>query len=347
MRLALTCSYLPREIPLAFGLEAFRPWPGRKDLAAADKYLPRNFCPYVRGLVGWLVGRAAGSVWGVALTTCCDAMRRAADTLAYFQLVPHLFLLDLPHSVNPAGITLYQAELESWARQLAAALGTDWQQSLLENVSAAGWRAENGEPEAENRDWTGLLPPDYPHLGSPAGMGNGPKVAVGSTCLLDTSILEALTELGARVTLLDSCLGERDRSYHPLEGQRGKNRGQVSGTRLRGEGKFKASPLAELARDYLEKPPCPRMQEDSRRLSWLRASLEERGTHGLVWFVPKFCDQASYELAWLRQVLPGLPILGLEGEPGAGREESVRTRLEAFYEELSLQGVTGPGDGDG
>lgn len=307
-QVALTCSYLPPEIPLLLGLQPLRPCPDRNDLRAAEGYLPRDSCPYARGLVGRMA-RRRGEYFAVALTTCCDALRRAADALAHFALVEHVFLLDLPRRPTSTARQYYAAELRRWAAELALRSGRDVGDGITWPPVA---------PPRGGEGWTALLSP-LAELSCPAPppapATPGPRLVVGGTCLLDTSIPAALAGLEATVVALDTCLGERDRpAAIPRTGD----------------------PWLDLATAYLTRPPCPRMQDPAGRRAWLEVLLG-RGADGLLWFGPKFCDQAAYELPWLKKTFPQTPLLHLEGEVGAGETGSARTRLEAFCEELSFR----------
>ena len=55
---------------------------------------------------------------------------------------------------------------------------------------------------------------------------------------------------------------------------------------------------------------------------------------GIIYHTVQFCDNYSYEYAWLKKVLPG-PMLQLETDYTKQSYGQVLTRIEAFLESLA------------
>ena len=94
--------------------------------------------------------------------------------------------------------------------------------------------------------------------------------------------------------------------------------------------------LRDIAARYLDKPPCPRMRDFARRLTYLSQVISERRIEGVICFYYKFCDLFMSEYPVLRRAMQdmGLPILLLEDEGEATLSGQHRTRVEAFLEVL-------------
>ncbi|MDN5347316.1 MAG: hypothetical protein PWP65_880 [Clostridia bacterium] len=328
MRLALNCSYLPPEIPYALGLEPFRPWGAGEDLAGGEAYLPRDYCPYAKALVGSFSSQnmkeSRKNCIGLAAALCCDPMRRAADVVNFYRLAPRVFPVEVPRLTGSTEIAYFRTQLASWQAELACALGVELDQEALRRSiwEYNAWRRLCKRLSFSGSSWldlltaTSLLPekPSFPdrEIGG-AFSDTRPRLLLGSTCLLDAGLVELIESCGARVVGVDSCFGERTWNFEVAED---------------------GDPLTALAASYLRRPPCPRSQNIPERRAWLQNLLEGRRAEGLIWFIPKFCDHALYEAAWLRQNMAGWPLLVIEGEYGAGRQGQVRTRVEAFIEQL-------------
>lgn len=303
MQLVTTCSYIPEEIPQACGLEVNRIWPAKEDTAGSEKFLPRDFCPYAKGVIGWLLN-CGEKIHGVSLTNCCDVMRRTADCVEYYNLTENVFLLDLPEKTSGIDVQYYSKQLEHFAQRLSESLNYTWKDDRLVKIIQDIDSREQG-------------------MFSQVNINNGNKkydlkILLGSTCLLDTSLIETLNELGAAVVGLDTCFDERSAiPYNNIP--------------------KRENIFLSLAECYLHKPPCPRMWGRNLRLQWLEKILSGRKPHGIIWFVPKFCDHASYELVKLKHEFPDFPLLLVEGEQACGKEGAVLTRIEAFCEQLRMK----------
>lgn len=176
-----------------------------------------------------------------------------------------------------------------------------------------------------------------------------PSVVITGSMCLDKSIIAAVEEAGFTIQALDCCAGGRSVDFQvPVD----------AGCR---------DPFYALAKGYLNKPPCPRMFCIEKRFAYLdeiiaspnppgeipsgRADEVTRdATHssrvicdgitrapdGIIYFVPKFCDQGYYDYVQVKRHFAGkrVRILLLEGEFGAGNSAQIKTRLAAFREML-------------
>ncbi len=153
-----------------------------------------------------------------------------------------------------------------------------------------------------------------------------PSVIVTGSMCLDRTLISTTEEAGFRIVALDFCLGERSINFQIDEND--------------------PDCFHALAEGYLRKPPCPRMLDYGRRMAYLDEMLrgidpstDDGVPGGLIYFVPKFCDQGYYDYVEVKRHLAGTPVpaLLLEGEFGAGNSAQVKTRLAAFREMLEMR----------
>jgi benzoyl-CoA reductase/2-hydroxyglutaryl-CoA dehydratase subunit BcrC/BadD/HgdB len=97
------------------------------------------------------------------------------------------------------------------------------------------------------------------------------------------------------------------------------------------------SSMEALAAAYLNKPPGPRPNALSRRLTNVTRFLDERGVQGIIGVYPKFADAYLAEYIELADLFRerGLPTLLLEDDGESGFSGQQRTRVEAFLEMLT------------
>ena len=100
------CKYAPAELFAGFGQEAalYNPMPDSLDLA--DELTHRNVCSFSRALIE---GRAEEGGDLLALTDCCDSIRRAWDVLR--NLGQETEMLSLPRRQDECGRSMYKVEL--------------------------------------------------------------------------------------------------------------------------------------------------------------------------------------------------------------------------------------------
>lgn len=368
MLLLTTCSYIPLEIPVALGIPARRAFAGnqhsRNQRSLTEAYIPRDFCPYARAVFSLAKDLEGGSEPSLRLAVAgsCDAMRRVYDTIRMYGRVTTLFV-DVPRTSDDLAVQYFASVLRNFARQIATHLighgpreeeleGRLWRAiRLLSCLKAAvkkfvlvsrsasqklelflaleRYIGMKGMEDAERAGSDGLVqyfiseglapgetPGDTPgERKSPTV--DGPPVILTGTYSLDTSIAEALDECGFKVAALDSCWGVRGLEPEEID---------VGG-----------DPFLALARAYLQRIPCPRiLQKDARVLALQRLLTDNPDTRGIVYNLPKFCDQGYYDYVVVRNFAKSkcLPILMIEGDYGAGRSAQTKTRLMAFLELL-------------
>lgn len=93
----------------------------------------------------------------------------------------------------------------------------------------------------------------------------------------------------------------------------------------------KDAPLTGYTRGLLGQFPCMRMEEAANRDRLIRTYADS--VDGVLYHTVQFCDNYSYEYAWLKEILQK-PMLLLETDNTKQSYGQILTRIEAFLESL-------------
>lgn len=333
----INCSYIPPEIITAAGYQLNRVWPNNIGKKGRD-LLPTNYCPYSRAYLSKVIGESEKLI----IANSCDAMRRIYDienNNSYF--------LQVPRKLNEINVSFYKEKLAE-IHKLLLREDDQYQNKDLENVSLKKEVKKFNEIRnlmrklrneilkndraafsllidalknyyySKDKEKIKKLIKEIKNYSEMKNNDYSPKIIISSSCLLDISLIEKVEKLGMEVVGLDSCLGERTFDFKIDN----KNN----------------NIMENIARSYLNKKSCPRMMDSNKRLDEIKSFIFNRNADGLIYFIPKFCDQSSYDFKSVKEWTQknNFPILKLEGEYKAGQNEQLTTRIEAFKESLKF-----------
>lgn len=340
MHAEITCSYIPLEIIWAAGLVPRRllPPPARE-----TGLLPGNFCSYARACL------SSQEKAPVVYTACCDAMRRCYDVRR--AAGDAVFILDLPRQADDAGVLRYRDELKRMGQWLQKITARPFSEEGLARAIQVYRRIRSGLARIRDisgvdgnfyRALTGIfaVPPEealffLDRMSVDATKNRRRRepperiVLIAGTILPDPEIFSLFEEIGALLVYADFCLGERfflaaaSQVHLPASGE---DKGCP----------FSGDPWLLLAREYLTKPPCPRVAGKSSRAHYLKDLLDLERPRGVIFYGLKFCDHGLYDVPLWRSLCEkrGIPFLHLEGEYRGGVPAQLRTRVQAFLETL-------------
>ncbi len=103
------------------------------------------------------------------------------------------------------------------------------------------------------------------------------------------------------------------------------------------------TPLAAVARHYIETNQCPRFMNPEKvqgRKAYLKQLAEAYHADGLIVQQMKFCEYWEYERMYCQHVMEpdyGLPCMGIEKEYVNTSVGQLRTRFQAFVEALEIK----------
>ncbi|MFZ0887287.1 MAG: 2-hydroxyacyl-CoA dehydratase family protein [Candidatus Binataceae bacterium] len=333
-----TCSYIPEEIILAAG---FRPRRFLPESPSADASIHPNTCGYVKSILAAALDAGGAHTAGIIIANSCDAMRRLYDLwTAYVRPVPVLFL-DLPKKTDADSIVFFASELKGLAERLhtefrgtpigreslrAATRTCNEIRALMGEVFRAQRCAQSNVPGTRVFDLclspATHAPADFAveirrFLTDVAGEqrpARAPRIVLAGGLVNKPHVIAAIEKAGAHVVALDTCMGLRHYSGSVEEDV--------------------PDPFLALAKRYLTKPGCARMQDFEERLRWMKTVADEAGADGIVFCSLKFCGPCVYDIPMMserfRQL--GIPLLWLEHDYEWSGLEQLRNRVEAFLE---------------
>ena len=105
--------------------------------------------------------------------------------------------------------------------------------------------------------------------------------------------------------------------------------------------------LLSIARHYLNTSQCPRFMNPEKcdeRTEYVRKLAEEYHADGVLYLQMKFCEYWSYERMLGVHIMNdevGIPALGIEKEYALSSAGQLRTRIQAFVENLEIKRIQG------
>lgn len=340
----LFSAYVPREIPYALGCTPVRIFPTAEKPAAAEAYLPRNFCALSRLILASFLENGEADLDAVIFTDEDDASRRLHDVWRRFVPVPVWGFVEVPRRSTPLAVNRYAGILMQTTADLAAHTGTSLEPAALQEAIAlyneqrnllaelkSEWLAGSVNtvtyrrlcqmaltrgPKASNQRLRRTLEATIEAAEAPSAPPSALRLLLLAELAAPAGLVRLVEANGARVVAEDSDLDE--------QGLR---------ESMTVDAETVEELLAALAHAYLTKPPGPRMRDLSRRLEYLTHLVEERGAQAAICAYGKFCDLHLAEFPSLKAHLEelGIPVLLLELEDEAISGQH-RTRVEAFLE---------------
>jgi benzoyl-CoA reductase subunit C len=254
----------------------------------------------------------------------------------------YIHYLNLPHTVLPASLDFFAAELAEFKRSLEEFAGVEISDERLNEVIEL-----YNKNRALLRELSELRKPDPPLLSAvemletviggmtiPADEATElyksvikdvierrrnpekrPRLLVYGSAIDNTDFFRLIEDCGADVVIDDLCFGTRA-YWHELETGR--------------------NPLAALSSYYLSKIMCPRTYRDSLedRFGHIKRFADEFKVDGVILYAVRFCDSVELEIPVLRDYLQqaGLPVLYIEEDYIMSGIHILRTKVQAFVE---------------
>jgi benzoyl-CoA reductase/2-hydroxyglutaryl-CoA dehydratase subunit BcrC/BadD/HgdB len=305
----------------------------------ADAYIHPNTCPYVKSLLASALAGGESKTAGVVFANSCDGMRRLWDIWReYAKTVSSLFI-DVPKKSDADSIEFFACEL----RRLADNLETEFSGSRvtmaglndairecnhIRHLMAEVFRlqrdansgvsglsvfnlcldgAESSGPDLAERLQKFI---SEPREREPSG--DKPRILLTGNVVHRPDLVALVEDLGGRLVALDTCIGARH--YDMLVEENS------------------TDPLTALARRYLQKPSCARMEGIEQRFQRLKRLASDSSAGGVIFSTVKFCEYYVYEVSLMRTTFEeaGIPFLSLENDYEWSGIEQARTRVETF-----------------
>ena len=296
--LGYVCKYTPMELFTAMDTDIKRLEPSVTDFNHADTLMHANICSYTKAVLEDVM---ENDYEGVILTTCCDSIRRLYDTLKSQFPDKFFFLLDIPRKVNDFAVTLYERQLREMISSYEAFSGKTFDEARFVSMMQNNTALEKAKKTKEN-----ACPSKKISDAKASALNIG---IMGARC--NNEIRQLLTDHGVNVLFDLTCTG-LGRNF------------SVS----------KEAPLTSYAAALLNQIPCMRMLKEASRQNLVDGFTDR--LDGILYHTVKFCDSYSYEYADFKEHLD-VPILLIETDSTKQCAGQVRTRVEAFIEELQVK----------
>jgi benzoyl-CoA reductase/2-hydroxyglutaryl-CoA dehydratase subunit BcrC/BadD/HgdB len=339
------CSYVPDEIIHAAGGVPYRMRATETaGTTMGDAWYSSINCTFARHCFDKALRGRFDFLDGIVFMNGCDHLRRMYDNWRYADIPPafrHMFVT--PHVISENSLEQYRKECAKLIRALEAHFKisvTD--EKLRESVrlydrkrSLLGELYELRRGEAlpiRGSEFLSLLlavtavPVEkaieiltetiQAARGRDVSRQAEVRVFLAAGHVEEIDHLELLEECGAAVVCDNMCIGLRH--FDGLAGERD-------------------DVLGAISRRYLQHLSCPRMVNDfRRRLAHVQETIKAYGARAVILEKLKFCDLWGGEaFIWRRELTKhGIPILVLERELYGGGTGQLKTRLQAFFEQV-------------
>jgi benzoyl-CoA reductase subunit C len=338
------CSYIPEEIFTAAGFLPYRlRGAGSDSCDDGDAYMSARTCTFVRHTISLALRGELDFLDGVVLAQNCDHIRRAGD-LFRKKVKPAFYgFLSIPRVPKERLFEWYLAELRRLKAEMEAHYSIAITEQNLEDAIVlhnATRQRVNKLYELRKRDappipgqealtatvaahvmpraqFNSLMDDLLADL-EQAGNGNyRSRVIVTGGVLDEPEYLAAIEQQGALSVAELVCFGQRSFG-DPIESGPG-------------------NPLERIARQRFFQVPCARMVECfDEQFSALTSALKEFKADGVIFQRMKFCDPwagDAHNLYW-RMKEAGIPFLSLDREYQVTAAGQVKTRVQAFLEQM-------------
>ena len=339
------CSYIPEEIFSAAGFLPYRlRGAGTEDSSDGDAYMSARICTFVRHTMTLALRGEFNFLNGVVLLQNCDHIRRAADLFTKKVKLPFYSFLSVPRAPKERLFEWYFEELKRLKKEIEAHFGIEITDRMLEEAIALhnatrqrvsrlyDLRKRDAPPITGEEALTittaaHLMPRERFNslmdelLGqlenSTGGNSYRARVIITGGELDNPEYIANLEQQGALSVAELVCFGQRSFG-EPIPADNGQ-------------------PLERIARHRFFQAPCARMVECFEdQITVLKNAMRDYNADGIVLQRMKFCDPwagDAHSLYW-RMKEEGIPFLSLEREYQVSATGQVKTRVQAFLEQM-------------
>jgi len=335
-------GFTPVEVIRAAGAEPVRLLRGGYQAEArGDRYLRSDACPLCLSSMGAFdIDPLYRLVDAVAAVNTCDMLRRLPESIhRHFGLPVYQLYMPRTSEALPHRVAEFRRQLEWFAGELAAFTGNEVGPKTL-----AGGIREANRVRGALRGLDELCKGDNPVLS-----GTDILDAVAFATTLDpehaVSLIGGIHEMASsveptpgsrpRLMLGGSEVAEQDRwLVETIETKADIVTDMLdTGTSWYEEDcPEDGEPMDALARFYFARTGMMRRPND-RAYERARGLVKENRVKAVVWKTLLYCDPWNFEAVRLREEV-GVPVLHIDGNYSSENREQLRTRVEAFLENL-------------
>ncbi|GJQ49425.1 benzoyl-CoA reductase subunit BadG [Candidatus Kuenenia stuttgartiensis] len=339
------CSYTPVEIIHAAGFHPVRIKGTEHDSCAADEVLCGNICPYIKAVTDRKIEGSLEDFQGMVFVNSCDGMRRLYDAWVKMDEGKGRFnyMLDIPKNIDDAAVYYYANLLKKFKEKLESyftmkILPDDINRSIVvynsvrEKVGQCLQKYWNGYIAHSGYEMFSLLkkgvnavPEKFnTYLTHIIKQGEGvrdtrevPRLFIWGSIMENEKIMKIIEDAGAKVVAEDLCNGSR---YFDAV---------VS---------INEEPILSIAKRYIKRSPCSRMENIFDRINKALTIMQEKSIHAAIYHTLKFCDHNLLDYPMIKKTFyeKNIPLLHLNCDYSLSSEGQIKTRVEAFLEQLMV-----------
>ena len=336
------CSYTPVELLTAGGMVPMRLDAGNLLLQKPNPHIYQLICPYIRAVFDVAQKDLFGPLDGVLFMKCCDGMLRLYDLWKTHLPSQKSYVLPLPKVQTPEAEEYFAEAMRRFAREMSRDQGVPITEDALHQAIGEANRFRSAVQKLYHlrfmnplslsyfalqlriREWLSTDPAQALPLverelkalkGKPDQGKPGARVLISSSTLDQLEIIKIIEEAGITIVADDLCSGARHFDHMVSEN---------------------GDPYLSLAKRYLNRWPCPRMQAGPSHIQRLLQEVQGADANGIIHVGLKYCDQSGYDLprlqTWFRD--RRIPFLSLENDYTVSGLGQLKVRIEAFAEIL-------------
>ncbi|MBW7897857.1 R-phenyllactate dehydratase activator [Candidatus Brocadiaceae bacterium B188] len=338
------CSYTPVELIRAAGFHPVRIKGSEQESSAANEMLCSNICSYIKAVVDQKINGKLEDFKGMVFVNSCDGMRRLYDAWVKLDNGKKSFnyILDIPKNTDDAAVFYYANLLKNFKEKLETFFALkinpdDINQSITlynavrEKVRMflqkywSGYLGQSGyEIFSLLKKGVNAVPEKFQsyltHLMKQregiCDTRNVPRLFIWGSIMENEKIMKIIEDAGSKVIAEDLCNGSRyfDAQIHISD-----------------------DPILSIARRYILRSPCSRMVNIFDRMNNVLTTMQEKSIHGAIYHTLKFCDHNLLDYPIIKKTFheKNIPLLHLTCDYSLSSEGQIKTRVEAFLEQLT------------
>lgn len=340
------CSFMPPEIIDSLGAVPFRiRATGSKSTGKAETYFSPTHCSFVRHTMNNAILGKYEFMESIIFATTCDHARRIYDNWKYIDLKPTKgYLLPIPHVSSKGDIEGYVQDLRNVAEELSKQLNVKFSEDNLKN-SIKKYNKQR-KLLGEINELRKQQPPPisgnemmkiYQAISSML-VDDANEILQG---ILDELKKESNSEKKNPIRIIFGSSHYED--FDQLKTIESENMVVVQDGSCIGTGNFdrevkeEGDPFENLGDRYLTRYSCPKIVDRiNERVSIFFDIYEKWGCDGIIIDPLQFCNYWATEGFLYSQEAKkrNIPILKLSHELYSGGHGQLKTRVEAFREQI-------------
>lgn len=338
-------TYFPEEFAYAMGLHPVRLMSDDEEPLRANEFLQGFCCPYAKNLLEQALKKKLNFLSAVVFTRYCDSLRGVYEVWKTEKLSPVVEFIRYSQVVRDTAKDYLVLEFKEVFDRLKIALDRDYNfESLKSGVSMVNKKrkalqvlylmrkdgkisvsAEEFYKTIFSATWKKMedFLEDCKTLASKT-TGNianfdQAKVVLSATELDNLNFFRMLDEIGFYISSDDIASGTR-----------------YAKDLVNEDADSLEELISHIAIRYIMKPPCSVKDPSDRRIDELISEVKTSNAKGVIFYRTRFCDSEGIEYAFIKKRLEAekIPHVYIESDHRLSNLQQLRTRLEAFYEQI-------------